>query len=136
MSTLTGIKQCFYSVGFIGIIFTVDVSTADTSRLKDRGLAYAFTASPWIITAYAGPAISQRFYEYNWRWAFGCFAIILPVVGVPFFVLMQWHKRKAEKLGKLVKEKSDKTWTQLTMHYLIEFDGELVGIISSYLTSC
>ena len=36
---------------------------------------------------------------------------------------MQWHKRKAEKLGKLTRESSDKTWTQLTLHYLIEFDS-------------
>ncbi|WRT70442.1 uncharacterized protein IL334_007440 [Kwoniella shivajii] len=113
---------CFYSVGFIGMIFAVDVFTADTSNLKNRGLAYAFTASPWIITAYAGPAISQRFYENNWRWAYGCFAIILPFVALPFFVFMQIQKRRAIKAGEIMSNKTAMTWTKASWFYLVEFD--------------
>ena len=111
----------------MGMIFSVDVLTADTSHLKNRGLAYAFTASPWIITAYAGPKISEKFYETNWRWAFGAFAIILPVVCLPMFVFLQYHKRRAAKLGLEVKVSSGRTFVQSIMHYLIEFDGESLG---------
>jgi MFS family permease len=107
------------------MIFAVDVLTADTSRLKDRGLAYAFTASPWIITAYAGPAMSERFYDSNWRWAFGAFAIILPFVGIPMFVFLQHQKRRAAQTGRLeVGTHAERSWAAATIHYLVEFDGE------------
>ncbi|GFZ42312.1 Major facilitator iron-regulated transporter B [Saitozyma sp. JCM 24511] len=118
----------FYSIGFSGMIFAVDVLTADTSRLKDRGLEYAFTASPWIITAYAGPAISERFYDSNWRWAFGAFAIILPFVGIPMFVFLQHQKRRATESRNLkANSNTRRTWMAATIHYLVEFD--VVGIV-------
>jgi MFS family permease len=107
------------------MIFAVDVLTADTSRLKDRGLAYAFTASPWIITAYAGPAMSERFYDSNWRWAFGAFAIILPFVGIPMYVFLQYQKRRAARTGRLEADThAERSWTAATIHYIVEFDGE------------
>nr|ODN94626.1 siderophore iron transporter MirB [Cryptococcus depauperatus CBS 7855] len=79
-------SQVFYTVGFAGMIFAIDVMTVDTSSLRDRGLAFAFTSSPYIITAFAGPAAAQHFYDFNWRWAYGLFAIVLPVVATPLFV--------------------------------------------------
>ena len=45
-----GAAQVFYSVGFSGMIYSVDVITADSSTLKSRGLAYAFTSSPWMVS--------------------------------------------------------------------------------------
>ncbi|WWD20464.1 hypothetical protein CI109_104940 [Kwoniella shandongensis] len=115
-------SQVFYSVGFAGMIYCIDVITADTSSLRDRGLAYAFTSSPYIITAFAGPKASEGFYESNWRWAFGCFAIILPVVAIPLFSILQYNRRLAKKRGLLVKVKSDRTLKQTIVHYVIEFD--------------
>lgn len=41
--------QVFYSIGFSGMVYSVDVITADSSSLKSRGLAYAFTSSPWMV---------------------------------------------------------------------------------------
>lgn len=105
------------------MIFSVDVLTADTSHLRNRGLAYAFTASPWIITAYAGPKISEKFYETNWRWGFGAFAIILPIVCFPMFVFLQYHKRRAAKMGFEVTAPSGRTFMESVMHYIVEFDG-------------
>jgi MFS family permease len=107
------------------MIFCVDVITADTSTLRDRGLAYAFTSSPYIITAFAGSAASEHFYDFNWRWAFGTFAIVLPVVALPMFALLQYNRRKAAKRGLLPKkEKSGRTFMQSLTHYLIEFDSK------------
>ncbi|WWC71792.1 uncharacterized protein I206_105751 [Kwoniella pini CBS 10737] len=126
--------QCFYSVGFIGMIFAVDVFTADTSTLKNRGVAYAFTASPWIIVAYAGPKISERFYENNWRWAYGCFAIILPFVALPFFIFMQMQKRKAINAGEIVSSKSTRNWKESLWHYAVEFDVLGVFLICAGLS--
>ncbi|KAF3924413.1 hypothetical protein AA313_de0206836 [Arthrobotrys entomopaga] len=120
--------QVFYSIGFTGMIFCVDVITADTSSLKDRGLAFAFTSSPYIITALAGPAAAEGFYEdISWRWAFGCFAIILPFVAIPMFVTLLVNETRAKKRGLLIREPSGRTILQSIWHYTIEFDA--IGVI-------
>lgn len=118
--------QVFYSVGFGGMIYSIDVITADTSSLKHRGLAFAFTSSPYIITAFAGPKAAETFYEkVNWRWGIGCFAIILPFVAMPLFVILKLNLRKAKNQGLLVRESSERTLTQSIWHYVKEFDGKL-----------
>lgn len=105
------------------MIFCVDVITADTSTLRDRGLALAFTSSPYIITAFAGSSAAQHFYESNWRWGYGCFAIVLPVVALPMFGLLQYNRHKAKKKGLLrKKDKSNRTLVQSIIFYVIEFD--------------
>lgn len=117
--------QVFYSVGFGGMIYCVDVITADTSSLKHRGLAFAFTASPYMITAFAGPKAAETFYEkVNWRWGVGCFAIILPFVAAPLFVVLKLNLRKAKGKGLLARESSGRTTLQSVWHYIQEFDGE------------
>lgn len=116
----------FYTIGFAGVIFSIDVITADTSSLRDRGLAYAFTSSPYIITAFAGSAASERFYAYNWRWAYGSFAIILPIVAFPMFGLLQYNRYKAKRQGLLPKkEHNGRTFIQNIAFYAIELDREL-----------
>jgi hypothetical protein len=105
------------------MIFSVDVITADTSTLRDRGLAYAFTSSPYIITAFAGSKASEGFYDANWRWAFGTFAIALPIVALPLFGLLQFNLHKAKRNGLWQKkEGSGRTFVQSIIHYVIEFD--------------
>lgn len=105
--------------------FCIDVITADTSSLRDRGLAYAFTSSPYIITAFAGPSAAQRFNEVNWRWGYGCFAIVLPVVALPYFVLLRYNRSLAKKRGLLVnKERSGRSWAQSIWYYIVQFDSE------------
>ncbi|TYJ51712.1 hypothetical protein B9479_007701 [Cryptococcus floricola] len=126
-------SQVFYGIGFVGMIFSIDVMTADTSRLRDRGLAYAFTSSPYIITAFAGSAASEHFYDSNWRWAFGCFAIVLPVVATPL-VWVLWHnKQKAKAAGMLQKVSSGRTPWESAKYYFIEFDVIGVFLIAAGL---
>lgn len=114
--------QVFYSVGFTGMIYSVDVITADTSSMRDRGLAFAFTSSPYIITAFAGPKAAEGFYATNWRWAYGCWAIVLPVVALPLWFTLFKNQRKAKKDGLLVKAPTGRTPLQSIWHYTIEFD--------------
>lgn len=105
--------------------FAIDVITLDTSTLRNRGLAYAFTSSPNIIVAYAGPNVAEKFYAKNWRWAFGAFAIILPVFAVPMVLILLHAKNEAKKKGFLTpKVPSGRTFTQSVKHYLIEFDSK------------
>lgn len=103
----------FYTLGFSGMTYCIDVVTADISKLKNRGLAFAFTSSPYMITAFAGPKAAEDFYEdISWRWGFGCFAIIFPVVAAPLFFILKFNLRKAEKQGIIASEKPDRTLGQ------------------------
>lgn len=104
--------------------YCVDVITADASKLKNRGLAFAFTSSPYIITAFAGAKVSDDFYYHvSWRWGFGCFAIIVPIVASPLYFVLKYNLRKAQKKGLSAKRDSGRTYLQSIWHYIVEFDG-------------
>lgn len=110
--------------------YCVDVITADASKLRNRGLAYAFTSSPYIITAFAGSKASEAFYnDVSWRWGFGCFAIVFPVVAAPLFFILKTNLRKARAQGNVVKASSQRTLVQAIWHYTVEFDGKFLEII-------
>jgi MFS family permease len=115
--------QVFYSVGFTGLIFCVDVLTSDTSSLPNRGLAFAFTSSPFIITSFAGAPLSEQFHESNWRWAYGTVAILLPLVAAPLIVTWEVAKGKALRNHVLEKVPSERTWFQSVAYYFVELDG-------------
>jgi MFS family permease len=123
-------------VGFGGMTYCIDVVTADSSKLKNRGLAFAFTSSPYMITAFAGAKASEGFYtNISWRWGFGTFAIVLPVVATPLFVVLKLNLRKAKKQGVFTKKQSDRTIMQSIWHYTLEFDGKLdLTVLLSVLT--
>ncbi|OKL63065.1 Siderophore iron transporter mirB [Talaromyces atroroseus] len=115
--------KVFYSIGFSGITYCVDVITADSSKLRNRGLAYAFTSSPYIITAFAGPKVAEEFnYDISWEWAFGCWSIIFPFAAAPLYFTLRHNLGKAKKNGLLVNEKSGRTLIQSIWYYAIEFD--------------
>ena len=105
--------------------YCVDVITADMSKLKNRGLAYAFTSSPYMITAFAGSKASEDFYnKISWRWAFGTFCIIFPLVAAPMFIMLKINLKKAAARGLVATEKSGRTLPQSILYYFQQFDGE------------
>lgn len=106
--------------------YCVDVITADASKLKNRGLAYAFTSSPYIITAFAGAKAAEGFYyDISWRWGFGCFAIIFPIVAAPLFGIIKANMNKAKKVGTYVPHNSGRNVFQSIWHYTVDFDRKL-----------
>ncbi|SPO02037.1 probable transporter (major facilitator superfamily) [Cephalotrichum gorgonifer] len=114
-------SQVFYSIGFAGIIYTIDIFSADVTTLKNRGLAYAFTSSPYMITAFAGSKAAEGFLEHvTWRWGFGCFAVIIPAVSLPLFGIIKFNLHKAEKRGIILYESSGRTFWQNLWYYGIE----------------
>jgi len=127
--------QIFYWIGHNGTEYVVSVFVADTSRLKNRGLMFAFLASPFIITSWiAGPLATAYLgiemidgkavvAGIGWRWAYGTFAIIIPIVALPLFALFQWNYRKALKAGLMPVDKPDRSFMQSVKYYLIEFDA-------------
>jgi MFS family permease len=118
--------QVFYSVGFGGLSYSWVVLATDITSLRNRGLAFAFTSSPALITAFAGSKAAEAFYNnVNWRWGIGCWAIVLPCVAIPLYLILKLNLRKAEKQGIIAKEKADnRTWTQRLWYIIVEFDCE------------
>ncbi|KAJ6014804.1 MFS general substrate transporter [Penicillium herquei] len=124
----------FYSLGFSGMTFCVDLMTADASMLKSRGLAYAFTSSPYIITAFGGSnAANDILNQIGMKWGFGVFAIVFPFVAAPLYILLKYNIRKAVKAGHVVKQPSGRTIWQNIKFYVIEFDALGVFLFSAGL---
>ena len=98
--------------------------TADATHLKNRALAYAFTSSPYMISAFAGSYASDKMLsDIGWPWGFGIFAFLTPVVCAPLYLLLKINLRKAKR-DILKKGPSGRTFLQSVLHYVHEFDGE------------
>jgi MFS family permease len=98
---------------------------ADTWSLKNRAWLFAFSTCPYIANTFAGPAAADQFYKHStWRWGFGTFAIIIPVVCTPLAVIFTINRRKAIKLGYVPKTRSGRTTKESIIHYATEFDGK------------
>ncbi|CAF3595058.1 hypothetical protein SNK03_013218 [Fusarium graminearum] len=116
----------FYQVGFTGLIYSIDVITADATNLKNRALAYAFTSSPYMISAFAGSYASQEMLnDIGWPWGFGTFAFLTPVICAPLYILLKVNLHKAKK-NILPREASGRTFKESVWHYLVEFD--VIGV--------
>ncbi|KAI1812000.1 MFS general substrate transporter [Poronia punctata] len=127
--------QIFYWVGYNGISYATSVFIADTSKLKNRGLVLAYTSSPYIATVWiTGPMAQSVLQGIGWRWGFGIFAIVTPIVCLPLYFLFAYNQRKAEKLGVLVPRKSGRTFMQSVMHYFWEFDIVCLILLSAGFT--
>lgn len=82
------------------------------TNLRNRGLAFAFTSSPALISAFGGSKAAAEFLLHvNWRWGYGIWAIILPAFALPVYVLLAYNLRQAEKKGIITKEKEKEKWT-------------------------
>lgn len=78
-----------------------------------------------MITAFAGSKAAEGFYyNVDWRWGFGCFAIIVPVVSLPLFITLKLNLRRAEEQGRIVKERGGRTVLQSIWKGFKDFDGK------------
>ncbi|CAI7648141.1 uncharacterized protein N7487_008842 [Penicillium crustosum] len=120
--------QVFYSVGFGGLAYSWNVLAADVTNLRNRGLAFAFTSSPAIISAFAGSKAAEGFLaNVNWRWGYGVWAIILPAFALPIYFMLAYNLRRAEREGILVRERKILRFNFETIWWFIkEFD--LMGV--------
>ncbi|KAL4752248.1 major facilitator superfamily domain-containing protein [Aspergillus terricola var. indicus] len=56
-------------IAIIGLIMMACCNNIATYCAAQVGIAYGFTSSPNIITAFAGSPLSNQLHETNWRWA-------------------------------------------------------------------
>lgn len=118
--------QVFYSVGYAGLIYSIEVLAIDATDLRNRALAFAFTSSPYMITAFAGPKAAAEFLErISWQWGFGAFSIIMPFFVLPMYGLLKYNLHQAKKLGLLKKRtRSGRTLKENIVYWFNEFDCE------------
>lgn len=119
--------QVFSSTGSQAVSYILTVFIADTSSLKNRALMLSFATSPYVITTWVGGPVAQSVLAGpGWRWAFGIFTIIIPIVVTPLAVLVLYNDRKAKKQGLLQPCKI--TWSvQALKKFCVDID--LVGIL-------
>lgn len=120
------VGEVLTSVGVTGISFMNSVIVADLTTLKWRGLMFGILSTPYLINTWFAGLIVQAILKTNWRWGFGMFAIIMPVVVAPAVTVIAMFEHKAQKL--VVKEtKPKKPWTSIIYQALIDIDA--LGLI-------
>ncbi|KAL6820234.1 major facilitator superfamily domain-containing protein [Trichoderma sp. SZMC 28015] len=121
--------QVFWTVGNNALLYTVNIFVADTTRLHNRGLMTALTSSPNIITTWLGGPISTAFLDGpGWRWCFGAFSIIVPVLCLPLFCMLMFNYFKAKKQGIVTSTRTaTKSSLQQFLYYCREFDA--IGLL-------
>ncbi|CAK7275562.1 hypothetical protein SEPCBS119000_006745 [Sporothrix epigloea] len=114
----------FFSLGGGSIFFILNIFVADTSGLYNRAILIGITNLTTYITSLAGPPIVQMFLDnQTWRWAYGSFAIIVPVTMLPLAGVLKMYQKKAEAKGIYVHApKVERTFMQTIWHYIVEFD--------------
>ncbi|PGH13038.1 hypothetical protein AJ79_03875 [Helicocarpus griseus UAMH5409] len=120
--------QVFYWVGYNGMTYTISIFIADTSQLKNRAFMFAFVSSPYIATVWVGGPLATAFLNGpGWRWGYGAFAIITPIITFPLYAVFAWNYNKAKKAGLVPVRESNRTLIQSIKYYCIEFD--ILGIL-------
>ncbi|KAK7402582.1 hypothetical protein QQX98_011653 [Neonectria punicea] len=120
--------QVFFTVGNNALLYSINIFVADTTRLRNRGLMTALTSSPNIITIWLGGPISEAFLKGpGWRWCFGAFSIIVPVMCLPLFGLLVLNAYKAKKAGVIPAKRGTRTPWQSFLYYSREFDA--IGLL-------
>jgi len=120
--------QVFSLTGAQAVSYCITIFVADTSTLKNRPLMLAFATSPYIVTTWiGGPIADSVIAGPGWRWGFGIWAIVTPVVVVPLIVLFLLSQRRAKKAGLLDHIEKKPVTLKSVYDYCIEVD--LLGII-------
>ncbi|KAI0400969.1 siderophore iron transporter mirC [Xylaria palmicola] len=99
--------QAFYAAGSKGLQVLQQILIADTSSMMNRALFSTLPDAPFLATTWLGPLIGNRFIVAGtWRWAYGMWAIILPVVFLPLGLTLFLSGRRAERAAPRPRQRS------------------------------
>ena len=97
---------------------------ADITSLRNRIIMFGIVNTPLVATTFAGPAIAQLFYtQSNFRWAFGCFLIILTAMCMPVALIFILSKRKAIRQGVYPQRVKTRSVWESIKYYVVQFDA-------------
>ncbi|KAJ5643807.1 uncharacterized protein N7484_006314 [Penicillium longicatenatum] len=122
--------QVFYQTGFSMIDFSMTIFIADTTALRNRAFWIAYAASPYLITPWIYGYAADRILApggIGYRWGFGVFAIVMPVVSTPLWCLWYYIQKRAEKMNFTEKTSSGRSPWQWFIYYCVEFD--VIGLL-------
>ncbi|CAL5872084.1 uncharacterized protein PFLUO_LOCUS6341 [Penicillium psychrofluorescens] len=92
--------QVFWVIGIEGITLMLQILAGDSSDLYNRALMNAIPYAPSIITTWITGPFASSVLKISWRWGFGIFAILIPIIGSPLLASLYYNKRKATKQRK------------------------------------
>ena len=125
----------FHTVGNNGVQYILSVFIADTTKLENRALMQALMNSTGLITGWVAGPLAQRYLNgLGWRWAFGMFSVLVPLVTLPLFGLLVWKYRKAKSMGLVRERKSGRSAAQSVLYYSREFDAVGLCLVSVGVT--
>ncbi|WRT69177.1 uncharacterized protein IL334_006161 [Kwoniella shivajii] len=136
--------EVLYTIGTTGITAIMSILLADITSLQWRGLASGLYSAPYIYTAFIAGYITSGINAYSdngWRWGFGMFVIMIPVLMAPAIGVLFWADSKAKRLGALSLAASSytrrytlgqedgpkKSFTQSFVHWCVIID--VVGLL-------
>ncbi|KAH6712560.1 major facilitator superfamily domain-containing protein [Leptodontidium sp. MPI-SDFR-AT-0119] len=121
--------QIFYSSGNTGLQILQQIFIADTSDLLNRALWSSLPDIPFLITVWMGSLIGNDILKTTtWRWGYGIWCIILPVMFMPLALSLFMNNRKAKKLG-LTTESQFKGMKPFQVAKHLWFELDLGGIL-------
>jgi hypothetical protein len=116
--------EVFSQTGGLNRNYVLSVILADTSQLKNRGLIFAYIASPYLITTFTSGYFANAMLEGpGWRWAFGVFSILHPVLNAPLIAILLFYQHKAFKQGIVPIRDTGRTKLQAIKFYARECDA-------------
>ncbi|KAJ5547927.1 hypothetical protein N7513_005161 [Penicillium frequentans] len=92
--------QVFWVFGLEGITLMLQIFAGDSSDLHNRAIMNAIPYAPSFITAWIAGPFAASVLKISWRWGFGIFAILIPIIGIPLALALFHSKRKATKQQK------------------------------------
>lgn len=96
-----------YRIGMTLLQQILETLIADFSSMRARVFLSFLPAIPFILNAWIGGNVSEAVFGartekvWMWRWGFGMWAIILPVMSLPLILTLIWLHLKAHKRGLL-----------------------------------
>ena len=120
----------FHTLGNNGVQYILSVLIADTTKLENRALVQALMNSTSLITGWvAGPLAQAYLRGMGWRWAFGSFGALVPLVTLPLLGLLVANYRKARRMGLIEgrgENRGRNLWKSM-VYYSREFNA--VGLV-------
>ncbi|GAA5894686.1 uncharacterized protein JCM6883_002178 [Sporobolomyces salmoneus] len=138
------VGNVFSQIGSSGFDLLNTILMADLVPLKYRGLGMGLLSSPYLVTVwFTSEIVAALSTDDKWRWGYGMFAIIYPVIWTPACLCMWWLESRALKEGlinvdaaraglddskvELVAQVEQKTLRDQVVQVLLEVD--LIGLI-------